>query len=108
MIAGLCQETLDTLFVAGNTTMLHIFVGVDPTSMGVAPYTPSFLCERLEGAEKFGISGVKSVRLLPSISSFVGADLVAGIHYVGFPEDKYRLLIDLGTNAEIILFSKSP
>jgi uncharacterized 2Fe-2S/4Fe-4S cluster protein (DUF4445 family) len=43
---------------------------------------------------------------LPSISSFVGADLVAGIHYVGLPDDKYRLLIDLGTNAEIILFSK--
>lgn len=106
IILELCQDNLDTLYVAGNTTMLHIFAGVDPTSMGVAPYTPSFLVERLESAENFGISGVKNVRLLPSISSFVGADLVAGIHYVGFPEDKYRLLIDLGTNAEIILFSK--
>jgi len=106
MISRLCSDRLETLYVAGNTTMLHIFAGVDPTSMGVAPYTPSFLDEKLDDADKFEISGVNNIHLLPSISSFVGADLVAGIHYVGLPDDKYRLLIDLGTNAEIILFSK--
>ena len=44
---------------------------------------------------------------LPSIASFVGADLVAGLNFVEMPEaETYSLLVDLGTNAEILLFSK--
>ncbi len=106
MIAEIGEQCLDTLYVAGNTVMLHIFAGADPSSMGAAPYVPSFLGEIVRSAECYGISGVKSIHLLPSISAFIGADIVAGINYVGLPTDKYRLMIDLGTNAEIALFSK--
>ncbi len=106
MISELNTAGLETLHVAGNTTMLHLFAGADPTPMGFAPYTPHFLEEKNEYAEAYGIKGIQNIRLLPSISAFVGADLVAGINFVGSPDNKYRLLIDLGTNAEIILFSK--
>ena len=106
MIRELGAGDLDTLYVAGNTTMLHIFAGVDPSSMGAAPYTPSFLDEVIESAEKYGIAGVRTVRLLPSVSAFVGADVVAGIYEVGLPTHGYRMLIDLGTNAEIALLSR--
>ena len=96
------------LYVAGNTTMLHILFGVDPSSMGVAPYTPIFLESKCEKAENIGIKGLSEIISLPSISSFVGADLVAGMNYIGMPsKDKYNLLIDLGTNAEVILFSQN-
>lgn len=95
------------MYVAGNTTMLHIFCGVNPSSMGTVPYRPVFLREQHMPAETLGLHGIRNVTLLPSISAFVGADLVAGMNYVGMPEKgKYYLLVDLGTNAEIILFSE--
>jgi len=54
-----------------------------------------------------GLSGVKTVVSLPGISAFVGSDIVAGMEYTGLPEKgTHRLLLDLGTNAEIALFSE--
>lgn len=94
------------LFVSGNTTMLHLFFGVDCSSIGEAPYTPAFLDGRCSSGESLGLTGISEAVSLPSISAFVGADLVAGLNYVSMPEKgKYSLLIDLGTNAEVLLFS---
>ena len=94
------------LYVSGNTTMLHLFFGVDCSAMGFAPYTPSFIDEKRATASSLGIDLDAEIISLPSISAFVGADIVAGLNYVGLPENgKYSLLIDLGTNAEIVLFS---
>ena len=98
--------SVDTMYVSANVTMLHTLFGVDCTSIGVAPYTPVFLEKRCESGESVGIKGVKSIISLPSVSSFVGADIVAGLHVIGLPEEgKYNLLIDLGTNAEVVLYS---
>lgn len=95
------------MYVAGNATMLHIFLGVDPSSMGAAPYKPAFLEGQMVSGENLKLGYVKEVVALPSISAFVGADLVAGLHYVGMPSrGSYSLLVDLGTNAEIVLFSE--
>ncbi|MBE6631617.1 MAG: DUF4445 domain-containing protein [Ruminococcaceae bacterium] len=98
----------DTMYIAGNTTMLHIFFGVDCSSIGRAPYTPVFLEGKSVDASTLGIKKAKRVVSLPSISAFVGADIVAGLNFVSLPpEGVYDLLVDLGTNAEIVLFSKS-
>lgn len=107
MIAELgAEENLDML-VSGNVTMLHTLLGVDCSSIGVAPYTPTFLESKTENGEKLGLHGVEKVVTLLSIHSFTGADIVAGMNYVGFPkEGKYNLLVDLGTNAEIVLFNE--
>lgn len=105
MIAEL-GVSADTMYVSANVTMLHTFFGIDCTSIGMAPYTPAFLEGKKESAEAVGINSVKTVVSLPSISSFVGADIVSGLYYIGMPEDgKYNLLIDLGTNAEVVLYS---
>ncbi len=96
----------EVLHVAGNATMLHLLLGADPTPMGVAPYTPAFTEEAWLNAADYGIRGVEKLHLLPSIAAFVGADLVAGVNLVGLPSEKYRILLDLGTNAEVLLFSK--
>lgn len=106
MLAELDAPEGITLFVAGNTTMLHLFFGVDPSSMGAAPYTPVFLDIKKTTGGSLGLPGVREVVSLPGAAAFVGADLTAGLNYIGIPtEGKYRLLIDLGTNAEIVLFS---
>ena len=94
------------LFVAGNTTMLHIFFGVDCTSLGTAPYTPAFIESQRADGSSLGIENVSEVISLPCISAFAGADITAGLNYVSLPrEGKYNLLVDLGTNAEIALYN---
>lgn len=99
--------TAERLFVSGNATMLHLFFGIDCSAMGVAPYTSAFLESKTEKANKLGIIGVETVELLQSIATFVGADIVAGLNFIGMPErGKHNLLVDLGTNAEIVLFSQ--
>lgn len=105
MIAEL-DVNVDTMYVSANVTMLHTFFGIDCTSIGIAPYIPAFLEGKKEAGEAIGIKFVKSVVSLPSISSFVGADIVSGLHLIGLPDaGKYNLLIDLGTNAEVVLYS---
>lgn len=99
--------TAERMYVSANVTMLHTLFGVDCSSIGVSPYTPSFLEGKKENAETIEIMGVREVVSLPSIASFVGADIVAGLCSIGFPEEgRYNLLVDLGTNAEVVLYSK--
>ena len=107
MISEFNLHKIEKLYISGNATMLHLFFGIDCSSMGVAPYTPVFLENKTEKAKKLGIIGVEEIEILPSIAAFVGADLVAGLNFVGMPENgKHNLLVDLGTNAEIVLFSE--
>ncbi len=108
MIDEIGVNSVNTMYVSGNTTMLHIFLCVDPSSIGVAPYTPVFLESQKKKGFDLGLKNIEKVISLPCISSFVGADLVAGLNYADFPdENKYNLLVDLGTNAEIVLYNKN-
>lgn len=107
MIDDFGLPIIDTMYVSGNATMLHLLFGVDPSPMGKAPYEPVFLDSKACSGKDIGIRGINTIISLPSISAFVGADLVAGLNFVGMPAgDKFNLLIDLGTNAEIVLYSQ--
>lgn len=92
--------------IAGNTTMLHLFCGVSPESMGVSPFTPQFTdALELIGSE-VGLN-VKKVTVLPSVSAFIGSDIVSGIYALGLHRtDKRVFLADLGTNGELVLSDK--
>ncbi|MGN1315557.1 MAG: ASKHA domain-containing protein [Acutalibacteraceae bacterium] len=107
MVSELTPHKIDLMYVAGNTAMLHLFFGVDCSSLGVFPYTAVFLESKKEKGSHLGLNNIKNVVSLPCISAFVGADLVAGLNYTGMPNNnKYNLLIDLGTNAEIVLYNE--
>ena len=107
MIEELGVEKPCPLFVSGNTCMLHFFFGEDASSLGAYPYTPVFLDSKSSSGNTLGLKNISLVKSLPCISSFVGADLVAGLNAVDIPQDdKFNLLIDLGTNAEILFFSR--
>lgn len=100
------KKKAEKLLVTGNTTMLHIFFGKDCSKMGISPYTPEFLDAQLVAGEEAGIINAHIVESMPCISAFVGADIVSGINFAGLPvEGKYNLLLDLGTNAETVLYS---
>lgn len=101
-------KTAPDMYVSGNTVMLHILFGADPSPMGVAPYKPRFTVSFTESGIKIGIKKIGNVISLPCISAFAGADLVAGMNFVGMPpKGKYNLLVDLGTNAETVIFSRN-
>ncbi len=98
---------VDCLYVSGNATMLHILLGVSPDAMGSAPYTPEFLDGKTLQGSEIGLHGIKRVITLPSIAAFAGADIVAGMNCLPKPSvGKYHLLVDLGTNAEIVLYGE--
>ena len=93
--------------VSGNTTMLHLFCGEDPSAMGEAPYTPVFLEERRFEGKEISLSA-RNVTLLPGISAFVGADITAGLAFLDIMNRaENAIFIDIGTNGEIAVWNKS-
>ena len=102
------QEAIQCVYVCGNTTMSHIFLGIDPESLSVYPYQGRFEATRVvEGKVLFDdVTGEKfdfPVILLPCPSAFVGGDVVAGIISTRLMEKENALLVDLGTNGEMAL-----
>ncbi len=90
--------------VSGNTTMLHLFCGEDPSAMGEFPYTPVFLQERHFKGTELSLPA-RNITLLPGISAFVGADIVSGLAFIDAVNKKEdTLFIDLGTNGEMAVW----
>lgn len=108
--AGIAPDRLAGATIAGNTTMLHLLTGTDPTPMGIAPFRAAFLGHRVLTAAAIGLptpSRAMPVHLLPGISAYVGADLVAGAICTGLNHcDDTCLLVDVGTNGEILLIHR--
>jgi uncharacterized 2Fe-2S/4Fe-4S cluster protein (DUF4445 family) len=97
---------IETLTVAANTTMLHFFAKVDPSSMGEVPFKPAFLEEREYSGHDLSLP-VNKVFLSPSISAFVGGDIVSGLVEIKVLDAKETVFfIDIGTNGEMALFHK--
>ncbi|MCK8817845.1 ASKHA domain-containing protein [Natroniella sulfidigena] len=96
-----------TMTLVGNTIMIHTLTGVSAGSIAKAPYTPIFT----QGAEldpvqlglKINSAGI--VKLVPSISGYVGSDIVGDMLAVDFNSfaDSWNLVIDIGTNGEMVL-----
>lgn len=97
---------IEEVVVAANPTMLHLLIGADPTGIGSYPFTPAFVeTKYFEGAD-VGIDAPR-VRLLPSISAYLGSDVSAGILACEMhTTEKTQLFMDLGTNGEIVLAHK--
>jgi len=114
MIASLCEaadirrEQIYEATFSGNTTMEHLLCGIDPSQLGVVPFVPVFARGLLLSAAEIGIRihprGMAYV--FPVIGGFVGGDTVAGILSTRLAEhDTPALMVDIGTNGEIVLSS---
>lgn len=103
--AGLSAERVRRVTVVGNPTMLHLFAGADPAGLGVAPYTPEFLGARTLDEGSLPALPRARVTMLPGASAFVGADAVAAAVASGVtdPGAGPSLMVDLGTNGELVL-----
>ncbi len=111
IIANLCKSanlsarSILRMCVAANTTMNHLFVGVDAEPVRMEPYIPSFFGWKglLAGDLKLPANPLAPVIIAPNIGSYVGGDITAGTLAAGlWDKDEMSLFIDLGTNGELV------
>lgn len=104
--SGVSREEVYEAVVVGNTCMNHLFLGIDPHSLALAPYQPVVADPVVTRAADLGvaINASGSVYTLPNVAGFVGSDTVAVILAAGMHHsDEIKLAIDLGTNGEMVL-----
>ena len=103
---GIHVAQIQRIVIAGNTTMCHLLRGFSCETLGVAPFLPVDL-SWMEGsaADFLGMKELETkVVILPGISAFVGADIMAGIAKMNMHRSEgYYLLLDIGTNGEMVL-----
>ena len=99
---------IDQIVISGNTTMIHLLMDYDCSTLGVYPFAPvnteliSGTAEEIIGYKQPG-ANIKTT-ILPSISAFIGGDIVSGLYALDFAANKeISLFVDLGTNGEIAL-----
>ncbi len=104
--AMVCAEHVYTITVVGNPTMIHLLLGISPLGLINVPFRPAFSDTVTLQASEVGLEVPPHVKLtvLPLVSAYLGADLVAAILAAdmdrpGLP----RLLLDIGTNGEMAL-----
>lgn len=95
---------------SGNTTMMHLLCGINPMAIAKSPFIPTSVSGRVCYMSEIFRCNHKKINynpaciLLPSISGYVGADITAGILTCDLDKsDKTAILIDIGTNGEIVL-----
>ncbi len=103
---GLNRANIYDIVVVCNTTMSHMFLGVDPSQLAVAPFAPVFSDDVDIDAQKLGIKvcPLANTHIMANIAGHVGSDITAGIITTDLMEkEKGHLFIDIGTNGEIVL-----
>lgn len=103
------RDIFDCVFV-GNPIMHHLFLGIDPTELGQAPFALAVSGPLQYWAYEIGIEASPGARLymLPCIAGHVGADAAGATLSEGpHRQDKMMLLVDVGTNAEIVLGNRN-
>ena len=104
--AGVPRHRVFAVSLAGNTAMHHLFLGIAPDSLVKAPYNPTLSQPLALRAAEWGIDANPEALLLmlPVIGGFVGADTVACLLSGDWlRRDRLTLMIDIGTNGELVL-----
>ncbi len=104
--AGVQRADIYEVVVAGNPTMTHLLLGLDPKYLREEPYTPTVSFPSQVWASEIGIevNPMAGVRCMPAVGSYVGGDITAGVLSSGlYATDRLTLFIDIGTNGEIVL-----
>ncbi|MBT3319954.1 MAG: DUF4445 domain-containing protein [Clostridia bacterium] len=93
--------------IAGNTTMMHLLLGIDPENIRLDPYTPAVYDIPFYKASDVGlnINVNTAVYMAPSVGSYMGGDITSGLLCTSLSNqnEQISLFIDIGTNGELIL-----
>src|SRR5512136_97970 len=107
--AGIDREDIYEVVVAGNTVMTHMLLGIDPAYIIAEPYVPVVQRALSVAANRIGITCNPNGGLFvfPAVSDFIGGDIIADILACRMAErEEISLLIDIGTNFEVVLGNK--
>jgi uncharacterized 2Fe-2S/4Fe-4S cluster protein (DUF4445 family) len=100
------RDEITSITLSGNTTMTHLLLGLEPHNIRRAPYVPVSTFFPPIRARDIGLDlPLRAVALVyPSISSYVGGDIIAGVMGSGmYTTETVTLYVDIGTNAEIVI-----
>lgn len=105
--AGVSSAALEHICIAGNTTMMYLLLGYPCQSLGVFPFEPAYaIKDQYTYTDVFGKAGLSCpFYLLPWVSAYVGGDITAGYLACRAHPNETALLIDMGTNGEMMLWS---
>ena len=104
--AEVASDCVARVTVVGNATMTHIFLGVSPKGLGLAPFAPIMQASVTASGAELGLGELPAatVTVLPNIAGFLGSDTV-GVMVAAAPEPtETTLLVDIGTNGEMVLY----
>ena len=104
--AGIDREDIYEVVVAGNTVMTHMLLGIDPAYMIAEPYVPVVRRALSVSTGRIGIACNThgGLFVFPAVSDFIGGDIIADILSCGMSDkEEISLLIDIGTNFEVVL-----
>lgn len=100
-------EDISIMTVAGNTTMIHFLLNIDPWTIFQTPYTPVFNQPGFINADEIGIPINGYVYCFPSVANYFGGDIVSGLLYTEiYNSDEISAFIDIGTNGELVIGNK--
>ncbi|WP_206811200.1 ASKHA domain-containing protein [Paradesulfitobacterium ferrireducens] len=111
LIGRLCTPPLvptriSAASIGANTTMVHLLLGLDPASLSRSPYIPVVNNPGILTAQDIGlhINPLAPVYCLPSVGSFIGGDIIAGVLVSEMDHrEEISLFVDIGTNGEIVM-----
>ena len=105
--AGIESAQITAVSLVGNTAMHHLLLGIDPKPLTVPPYMPSVSRAMEVAADFLPVAAGTQIRILPNIAGFVGADTVGCLVATEFDKlEEITLMIDIGTNGEMVLGNK--
>lgn len=103
---GLSTNDIYTMAFVGNTTMMHLFMGISPVNIASSPFIPVTVAMHRLKPSDLGITINPNglIYALPCISGYVGADTVGAVYATGMHKNnKITVMCDIGTNGEIVL-----
>lgn len=103
--SGFRLDDVSKIIFSGNTVMSHLALGLSPLCIGTIPFEPITKVYSEHAAPEIGLTNCPNakVRTVPSIAGYVGGDVVSDLYISKPSNDRLELLVDIGTNGEIVL-----
>lgn len=103
---GVDPENIVSVMIAGNPTMMHLFYGISPRFIREMPYITAANKFPATASKDIGLKNIKNamVHSIPGVSGYLGGDITSGVLAINMTQkNEVSLLLDLGTNGELVI-----
>lgn len=103
-ISGVKAQKASVMTIGGNTTMIHLLLGIDAFCVFMTPFAPTFNDSGFIPGRELGLDFSGLLYCIPSIANYLGGDIISGLLTVDLVDsDKLSLYMDIGTNGEMVI-----